>query len=98
MHEYVQKSISTTLPRRPARVSGLFPGVLSQATMPVKSGAGPSFGSLAAAAFDCAVAWAAAGGAVDWAFACAVAKALVCSPLRVCNCLEIDLPLSTWFS
>ena len=36
-HENVQKSMSTTLPRRSARVSGV---VLSQPSMPVKSGAG----------------------------------------------------------
>ncbi len=41
MHEYVQKSISTTRPRRPASVSGVPPGVSSQAEMPVNSGAGP---------------------------------------------------------
>ena len=35
-HENVQKSMSTTLPRRSARVSGV---VLSQPSMPVKSGA-----------------------------------------------------------
>ena len=35
-HEKVQKSMSTTLPRRSARVSG---GVLSHPSMPVKSGA-----------------------------------------------------------
>ena len=35
-HEKVQKSMSTTLPRRSARVSGV---VLSQPSMPVKSGA-----------------------------------------------------------
>ena len=41
MHEYVQKSISTTRPRRPASVSGLPPGVPSHAEMPANSGAGP---------------------------------------------------------
>ena len=41
MHEYVQKSISTTRPRRPAIVSGLPSGVSSQVWMPVNSGAGP---------------------------------------------------------
>ena len=35
-HENVQKSMRTTLPRRSARVSG---GLLSQPSMPVKSGA-----------------------------------------------------------
>ena len=35
-HENVQKSMSTTLPRRSARVSGV---VLSHPSMPVKSGA-----------------------------------------------------------
>ena len=35
-HENVQKSMSTTLPRRSARVSGV---LLSQPSMPVKSGA-----------------------------------------------------------
>ena len=38
MHEYVQKSISTTLPRSCASVSGF---ELNQAEIPAKSGAGP---------------------------------------------------------
>ena len=38
MHEYVQKSIRTTLPRSDAIVSG---GLLNQCDMPVKSGAAP---------------------------------------------------------
>src|SRR5262249_51873951 len=43
MHEYVQKSTSTTLPRSASIESG---GELSQSTMPVKSGAsGPVAGS-----------------------------------------------------
>ncbi len=41
MQEYVQKSTSTTLPRREARVSGLPPGVFSQCAIPCNSGAGP---------------------------------------------------------
>src|SRR5215469_3267470 len=39
MHEYVQKSISTTLPRRDLVLSG---GELSQETAPLMSGNGPS--------------------------------------------------------
>ena len=41
MHEYVQKSTRTTLPRRPASVSGVSPGVFSQCAMPVIAGAAP---------------------------------------------------------
>src|SRR5271165_2437672 len=44
MHEYVQKSTRTTLPRSALRASGRLPGVLNQAVMPVKSGARPRFG------------------------------------------------------
>ena len=39
--EYVQKSTRTTLPRSCCSDSGLPPGVLIQAVMPAKSGAGP---------------------------------------------------------
>jgi hypothetical protein len=39
MHEYVQKSNTTTLPRRPARVSGF---ELSQPVAPLSSGICPS--------------------------------------------------------
>ena len=39
MHEYVQKSITTTLPRRESRVSG---AELSHAIAPLKAGMGPS--------------------------------------------------------
>ena len=43
MQVYVQKSISTTWPRRPASVSGRSPGVLNQSSVPVNAGAsGPS--------------------------------------------------------
>src|SRR6266850_3188116 len=41
MQEYVQKSISTTLPRRPSRVSG---GELSQDVAPSSAGSEPSTG------------------------------------------------------
>ena len=41
MHEYVQKSTRTTLPRRLESVTGRSPGVFSQCTIPVKSGAEP---------------------------------------------------------
>ena len=44
MHEYVQKSIRTTLPRSALSESGLSPGVLNQAVIPVKLGARPRFG------------------------------------------------------
>ncbi len=44
MHEYVQKSTRTTLPRSWLRLSGWSPGVLNQAVMPVKLGARPRFG------------------------------------------------------
>src|ERR1700679_3738186 len=44
MHEYVQKSIRTTLPRSWLSVSGLLPGVLNHAVIPVKSGARPKSG------------------------------------------------------
>src|SRR6185312_719077 len=40
-HEYVQKSITTTLPRRPAAVSG---GELSHSTAPSSDGSVPSIG------------------------------------------------------
>ena len=50
MHEYVQKSTSTTLPRRPASVSGASPGVFSQWSMPANSGAVPYTGSFVAVA------------------------------------------------
>ena len=46
MHEYVQKSTSTTFPRRPASDSGASPGVLSQSSMPRSSGARGSLGSV----------------------------------------------------
>ena len=46
MHEYVQKSTSTTLPRRLAAVSG---GELSHCTAPSSDGSVPSTGSAAAA-------------------------------------------------
>ena len=45
MHEYVQKSTSTTLPRREASVSGRSPGVFSQCELPVNCGARPRTGS-----------------------------------------------------
>ncbi|CNJ44634.1 Uncharacterised protein [Mycobacterium tuberculosis] len=41
MHEYAQKSISTTLPRNDARSIGLPPGVLSHWVIPTMAGAGP---------------------------------------------------------
>ena len=41
MQEYVQKSTSTTRPRRPEIVSGRPPGVCSHRVIPVKAGAGP---------------------------------------------------------
>src|SRR5215467_11071515 len=41
-HVYVQKSTTTTLPRRPSGVSG---GELIQAVAPVKGASSPSFGS-----------------------------------------------------
>ena len=41
MHEYVQKSTSTTFPRKPARDSGWSPGVFSQCAISVNSGAAP---------------------------------------------------------
>src|ERR1700729_4080157 len=44
MQEYVQKSISTTLPRRSLSDSGFSPGVLNQAVIPVKFGARPKSG------------------------------------------------------
>ncbi len=44
MHEYVQKSTRTTLPRSWLRLSGWSPGVLNHAVMPVKLGARPRFG------------------------------------------------------
>ena len=45
MHEYVQKSTSTTWPFSPAMVSGWSPGVLSHLVMPAKAGAGPQSAS-----------------------------------------------------
>src|ERR1700730_9970658 len=48
MHEYVQKSTRTTLPRSPLSDSVLPPGVFSQAVIPVKFGAGPQFTSVVA--------------------------------------------------
>src|SRR5258708_7543983 len=47
MHEYVQKSTSTTLPRRPVIESGRL--VLNQCEMPVKSGAAPKLDNPSAA-------------------------------------------------
>src|ERR1700693_4264736 len=44
MHEYVQKSTSTTLPRRWLNVRAWLPGVLNHAVMPVKFGARPRLG------------------------------------------------------
>ena len=44
MHEYVQKSTSTTLPRSDASAAGRPPGGLSQCEMPTKSGALPRTG------------------------------------------------------
>ena len=44
MQVYVQKSTSTTCPRRAARVSGRPSGVLNQRSVEVKSGAGPRSG------------------------------------------------------
>src|ERR1700733_10914209 len=44
MHEYVQKSTKTTLPRNSLSDRGLSPGVLNQAVIPVKFGARPKFG------------------------------------------------------
>ena len=44
MHEYVQKSTSTTLPRSSLSDSGMSPGVLNQAVIPVKFGARPRSG------------------------------------------------------
>src|ERR1700709_2483641 len=41
MQLYVQKSIRTTLPRRPFIVSGLSPGALNQSWVSVNSGATP---------------------------------------------------------
>ena len=40
-HEYVQKSTSTTLPRRPVSESGRDPGVLIHLVIPAKLGALP---------------------------------------------------------
>ena len=51
MHEYVQKSRSTTLPRSPASVRGLPPGVLTQVSIPRISGAVPTEASPGAADF-----------------------------------------------
>ena len=45
MHEYVQKSTSTTLPRSDDSDRGRSPGVLSQAVMPWKLGAAPQSSS-----------------------------------------------------
>ena len=45
MHVYVQKSTRTTLPRRPAIVSGRSLGVLNQSEMPTKFGALPKSSS-----------------------------------------------------
>ncbi len=44
MHEYVQKSTSTTLPRSSLSDSGWSPGVLNHAVIPVKFGARPRSG------------------------------------------------------
>ena len=45
MHEYAQKSMSTTLPRNDFRSIGAFPGVLSHLVMPLMSGAVPQLSS-----------------------------------------------------
>ena len=60
MHEYVQKSTSTTLPRSAASDSGRLPGVFSQSAMPVKSGAVPRSGNATCGAFALAFVAAAA--------------------------------------
>src|ERR1700712_5159075 len=104
MQLYVQKSISTTLPLRPARVSGASAGVLSQPVMPVSTGAGPQFsrtvppsvqGTSGIAAVFVVVLVdeelaAGAGAAVRL-------TALAPSPVSDCSCLVADPLLSTDF-
>jgi hypothetical protein len=51
MHEYVQKSTRTTLPRSSRIVSGRLP---SQASIPTKSGAAPKSGSATVCGFTLA--------------------------------------------
>ena len=71
MQEYVQKSTSTTLPLNCVRLRGRSPGVLSQATMPVKFAAGPRSGN--ATVLNDAVFFTGAGPLAAAAFACFLA-------------------------
>src|SRR5882724_9014319 len=65
MHEYVQKSISTTWPARSAGVSGAPPGVLSQPVIPVSGGAWPQSSRVGPPSVHAASPVAGAVGAAD---------------------------------